>query len=882
MRPLERVFYKYGYLIATHPWPFIIIPTLLTIISTYGFLYFHSQDDIWDIYAPTNGLSRVEEKALQRFEYASASHHHRMQILISRKDGGSLLFMKYLDEIDHTHHLITENVTASNGNSTFRYDEMCGVYCADSNAGVIAFLKATIETNSSQLIFTFPKASAFNNEAFLGYSIGNLTKDSMGIVREARMIILHYMVDTSLLNGKELARNFEFQLRKIFEILTRESRHLDYALLSRTRELEEQRAISLTAIPYLFITSIVLLGFMLITLVSFPLYKSQHIEAIIAIISPTMALWTTVGFLWWCGFPFSNILTVVPFLVITIGIDDAFLILAGWRQSTVGASLEQRMAESVAISGASVSVTSVTDVLCFAIGLFSNMPVVQLFCLYVTIALAMDFVYQLTFFTALMSFVVRRQITIDEKQQASGQSSETSSMQKWQEKLRDGSILSMETKKKKTSKSRDWLEIFVDWLHSGFAKVLVMTIFGAHIGLSCYLATKVNTDFDMENLYLADSPLTDISRKMQNFVLKESFIDNFAVYPMPDFANETTRNRFEKMVERLEMIPKYGGGLDNTNLWLRKYKETVSFWGEDDEAWNAETLLNNYRENDFDEKYITTSKNPQGIEVIDGFFFTIVYQNMSSFLEVETLMEIRRKIISEYPEFTVHAHHPFEKVPTESAAAAPTNFIQTSVSAIILMSLLVLIFVMKFEAIISVVISIISICIGIIGYLHLWDVHLDAVSLISILMSIGFSVDYSAHVCYHYFAHAAEEEKQKENTHRLTVNGTKEDRVQVEKFVDTRQRVVSTLRGVGWPVIQSGLSTAMGMFPLLFVHAYVVAVFWKTILLVSILGMFHALLLLPIIFILTADIKRVFSCSKSKNKTNKVQTIHPNFINTVS
>lgn len=47
-----------------------------------------------------------------------------------------------------------------------------------------------------------------------------------------------------------------------------------------------------------------------------------------------MALWTSAGFLFWAGYPFSNILTVVPFLVVTIGIDDAFLVLAGWRQST--------------------------------------------------------------------------------------------------------------------------------------------------------------------------------------------------------------------------------------------------------------------------------------------------------------------------------------------------------------------------------------------------------------------------------------------------------------------------------------------------------------------------------------------------------------------
>lgn len=67
------------------------------------------------------------------------------------------------------------------------------------------------------------------------------------------------------------------------------------------------------------------------------------------------------------------------------------------------------------------------------------------------------------------------------------------------------------------------------------------------------------------------------------------------------------------------------------------------------------------------------------------------------------------------------------------------------------MSVLVLLFVMNIEAMISVVISIVSVSCGTVAYLHLWDVRLDAVSLISMLMSIGFSVDYSAHICYHYF-----------------------------------------------------------------------------------------------------------------------------------
>jgi multidrug efflux pump subunit AcrB len=41
-------------------------------------------------------------------------------------------------------------------------------------------------------------------------------------------------------------------------------------------------------------------------------------------------------------------------------------------------------------------------------------------------------------------------------------------------------------------------------------------------------------------------------------------------------------------------------------------------------------------------------------------------------------------------------------------------------------------------------VSIISINCGVFGYMTFWGVNLDAVSMISIIMSIGFAVDLSA------------------------------------------------------------------------------------------------------------------------------------------
>ncbi|KAK5967254.1 Sterol-sensing domain and Patched family-containing protein, partial [Trichostrongylus colubriformis] len=816
MRPLERFFYAYGDFLARHPWPFVIIPTLLTIISSYGMLSFHSQDDIWDMYAPLDGLSRLEEKGLKPFEYASGSHYYRMQILVTRKDGGNILTMKGLDELYEVQKFISENVTAWDGTQEVLYEKMCGIYCDDSNAAIIAILQTAITPDGlSSVKLTYPNAEALQKRVFLGYSLGNLTfsKEHPDEVEEARLFILHYMVDTNLPTGKQLAANYEMKLQRIFAALSQSSANFVYSFLSRNREIKEQRAITLVALPYLGVTALVLIIFMFITLIDFPLYRSQYLESVVGMISPAMALWTSAGFLFWLGFPFSNILTVVPFLVVTIGIDDAFLILAGWRQSTKGASLEQRMAESVSISGASVTVTSVTDVLCFSIGLFSNMPVVQLFCLFTTVALFMDFVYQLTFFSAMMSFIVRGQIRLDEKfNQRKIQDANSSIEDAMKAKLGETMVFSImlpsftaPVRDVKPTKSR--LRIFVDVLQTKTARTIVMLIFLAHIAVSTYLATQVSTDFNLENLYLEDSPLTDVSRRMQDFVLRESYVVNFAVEPMPNFADENVREQFNEMVQKLETLPKYGWGPEATVFWLRDYNT------EEEDHWSPEVMLKNYRDYGMEEKYIITRKNEDGVEVMGGFYFMIDYHNMNSFLDVKELMQMRRDLLASYPSFHVLSHHPFEKVPTESAASAPRNFLQTAVSAVVLMSILVLLFVMNWEAIISVVVSIVSICLGIVAYLHLWGVCLDAVSLISILMSVGFSVDYSAHVCYHYFAHAADEEHDHRSEADSVETGSSGSSQSINKTLskslkeESAERLLATFHGVGWPVVQSGLST---------------------------------------------------------------------------
>jgi hypothetical protein len=118
---------------------------------------------------------------------------------VDRKDGGSLMNTESLKELAAVNKLITENVTSSNGERLFSYREMCGIYCRDSNAFVINFIQAGIESKESAFSFqlSYPTAQALGNNLYLGYSVGNIEtkkQEKNDILTSFKLFVLHYMV----------------------------------------------------------------------------------------------------------------------------------------------------------------------------------------------------------------------------------------------------------------------------------------------------------------------------------------------------------------------------------------------------------------------------------------------------------------------------------------------------------------------------------------------------------------------------------------------------------------------------------------------------------------------------------------------------------------
>lgn len=143
--------------------------------------------------------------------------------------------------------------------------------------------------------------------------------------------------------------------------------------------------------------------------------------------------------------------------------------------------------------------------------------------------------------------------------------------------------------------------------------------------------------------------------------------------------------------------------------------------------------------------------------------------------------------------------------------------------------------------------SIISIEIGVVGYMALWDINLDSISMINLIMCIGFSVDFTAHICYAYMA---------------------------SKSKTPDEKVSECLYSLGLPIVQGSFSTILGVVALLLADSYIFLVFFKMVFMVIFFGAMHGLFLLPVLLSLFGP----GSCTRQQDdiKMSKIEKCYTN------
>ena len=129
--------------------------------------------------------------------------------------------------------------------------------------------------------------------------------------------------------------------------------------------------------------------------------------------SVLMALLTSYGLCCICGLFISPLHNFIPFLLLGLGVDDMFVIVQAFnlldpikdKQEIPG-----KIAKALSNSGVAISITSLTDLLAFAVGATTTVPALESFCIYCGLGIFAVYIYQITWFTAWLVIDQRRML----------------------------------------------------------------------------------------------------------------------------------------------------------------------------------------------------------------------------------------------------------------------------------------------------------------------------------------------------------------------------------------------------------------------------------------------------------------------------------------
>ena len=140
----------------------------------------------------------------------------------------------------------------------------------------------------------------------------------------------------------------------------------------------------------------------------------------------------------------------------------------------------------------------------------------------------------------------------------------------------------------------------------------------------------------------------------------------------------------------------------------------------------------------------------------------------------------------------------------------------------------------------------------IIGYLHFWDITIDIISCINIVLAIGLCVDYSVHIGLSY----------------MVAKGSRRD------------KAVMAVTAIGPAVFNSGVTTFLALVLCSLSSGQVFITFFKVFCLTVVFGLFHGLVLFPVLLSLTGPTETTNTTKTAESATTSSLTISTNTTST--
>ncbi|XP_073969926.1 patched domain-containing protein isoform X2 [Rhodnius prolixus] len=840
---LARWFYKLGVAVARTPGYFIIVPLLLTLLCVTGYQRINYEMDPEYLFSPENGVGKVERAIVEHFfkmNYTSRFNPTRItrpgrfgRVILLPKEGDNLLSVECWKELRLLDSII-RNTTIKFGeeNEKFTYEDICAKWGNDCFENDILNLdKIMEEVVAGTLNLTFPimfNPVTWDAHIFPIYFGGPVVSDD-GIIISVPSLQLAYFVNADSkyqdARGAVWEEAFLDAVGKaedsgIFEYIS------TARFASRTLDIELEKNTQ-SVVPYFGSTFLIMAIFSTLTCMMSDWVRSKPLLGVLGNLSAAMGTVAGFGLAIYCGIDFIGINLVSPLLMCSIGIDDTFVMLAAWRRTPVTASVPERLGNTMSEAAVSITITSVTDILSLWIGTLSPFPSIRIFCLYSSFAVAFIFIWHITFFAACVAIAgyceqQNRHSLFCVKVQPVSLAKDRS----WLYRLFcAGGINGKDPNNPKDNPDNMLMTYFRDSLAPCLSwwvvKVLVLVLFVIYLCGACYGLTNLQEGLQRRKLSRADSYSIIFYDREDIYFREFPYRMQVIVSGDLNYSDPITQERIENLTKTFEASPYISNSL-YTESWLRSFVSYIKRNKEDlnvtidtepdfiqtlKDLWlfkpNPFSLDVKFNENQT--KIIASRMMIQAVNISDG--------NM----EKDMVRDLRR--IARESSLNVTVFHPYFVFFDQFELVKPTS-IQSMIVGAVIMMIISFIFIPNFLCSLWVAFCIISIETGVAGYMALWEVNLDSISMINLIMCIGFSVDFTAHICYAYMSSKAE---------------------------SSDEKIKESLYALGLPILQGAISTILGVIALVLAQSYIFLVFFKMIFLVIMFGALHGIFLLPVL-----------------------------------
>ncbi|XP_072026560.1 patched domain-containing protein 3-like [Amphiura filiformis] len=838
-KPLRVLFLSHGKLVGKHPAPFIIIPILLTVILATGiFTFLTTEKDPEVLIAPEGSQSLRNRVILEEDLYSEVVDEnmlprHQLRIgrwvflIVTPKTDDNILTIPNMEEVSRLHTTVM-NVTIQLDDGYYRYEDLCLMWNGECHENDFVNLFDTRIFENASL--TYPLAMKSNGEIFLtGAFIGGVTlSNDTDVIEKAEALVLTYNLrsDTEEEEGIGLKWEGEF-LYQMKHFISDKLNVYRLASISFTEELDASSAITLDLIT---IVGLIVVTFCVLSTAMLDWIRTKPILATLGLLTAGLALGSTLGLFAFIGIPYTNTAGAMPFLIIGIGVDDMFIMISAWRRTSVHKSVPDRMSQAMEESALSVTITSVTDALAFGIGCITDFYSIRLFCIYASVAVLFCYFYMITFFAACMAITGYREeqkrhaLTLRKvlpKQDApskayslfcAGGSSDISPRKDNHQYNVDES-------------SDSALMIFFKkyygpFVTHSFSATVIVLLYLAYLGFSILGCVYLEEGGEVvENIASDDSYLRMYYKEEKKYF--RNYGPDMSVIAMSEleYWNSDVQNGLENIMAELEASEYFH--ISNFSVsWLRHYLEFLDV--QQIEVPSREVFLNILWEQflalpvykQFVPDIIFDSNNQS---IISSRFYVLGKDIDTTKRERDMFLYIRRVVAKS--ELNLIAYHRAAPWMYEQYIAIRSNTILTLGIGVASMFLISLILIPHPICAITVTLSVVSTLMGVIGYMSHLSIPLDSISMVTLFISMGFSVDYSAHISYAYTA---------------------------SPYQHRRNRSIHALYSLGAPTLQGAISTFLAIFLFALSNSYIYRTFFWMMFLVTIIGIFHGLVFLPV------------------------------------